>query len=137
LFDWITENLIASYSQYISIGRQKIQRCGELIYTLYNFSSRVFLFSFVWCGKTCIVQVISDGDPDPLWKLILIHISGSILILIRHFLSVLKISKTFVFFLRTSGEYLKKYRKESVFNTDPWKQILKTDPCPYLVKYSL
>ena len=69
-----------------------------------------------------------------------IHISGgldSILIFINHFLSVLKISKTFVFFLRMSGKYSKKYRQGSVFTTDPWKWILKTDPCPYLVIYSL
>ena len=44
------------------------------------------------------------------------------------FLSVLKISKTFVFFLKTSGEYSKNYRQGSVFTTDP---------CPYLVKYSI
>ena len=46
-------------------------------------------------------------------------------------------SKTFVFFLRTSGEYSKKYRQGSVISTDPLERILKTDPCPYLVKYSL
>ena len=59
------------------------------------------------------------------------------LIFMKHFLSVLKIHKSFVFFLRKSGEYSKKYRQGSVFTTDPWKQILKTDPCPYLGKYSL
>ena len=52
-------------------------------------------------------------------------------------MSVLKISKTFVFFLRTSGEYSKKYRQGSVISTGPWKCILITDSCPYLVKYSL
>ena len=36
-----------------------------------------------------------------------------------------------------SGEYSKKYSQESIFQTDPLKWILKTDPCPYLVKYSL
>ena len=69
----------------------------------------------------------SDGDPNPLWNRILIHISGeldSILIFIKHSLSVLKISKKFIFFLRrTLGEYSKIF--------------LKTDPCPFLVKYSL
>ena len=93
-------------------------------------------------GRHLLINYIlsSDGDPDPVWKRILIHISGrlgSILIFIKHFLFVLRISKTFVFFLRTSGEYLKKYRQRSVFKTDPWKRILKTDPCPNLVKYSL
>ena len=80
------------------------------------------------------------GIRIPLWKRILIHISGglvSILIFIKHFLSVLKISKTFVFFLRTSGEYSKKYWQGSVFTMGPWKRILKTDPCPYLVQYYL
>ena len=43
-------------------------------------------------------------------------------------------SKTFVFFL---GEYSKTYRQGSVFKIDPSKQTLKTDPCPYLAKYSL
>ena len=46
----------------------------------------------------------------------------SILIFIKHFLSTLKISKTFVFFLRTSSEYLKQYRQISIFKTDPWKR---------------
>ena len=52
-------------------------------------------------------------------------------------MSVLKVSKTFVFFFKTSGENSKKYRQGSVFTTDPWKRILKTDPCIYLVKYSV
>ena len=50
---------------------------------------------------------------------ILIHISGgldSILIFIQKHLSVLKISKAFVFFLRTSGQYLTRYGQGSVFN---------------------
>ena len=34
--------------------------------------------------------------------------------------------------MRTSGEYSKKYRQGSVLH---W--ILKTDPCPYLVKYAI
>ena len=71
-------------------------------------------------------------DPYPylwrIWFYINLH---------KTFLSVLKISKTFVFFLRMSGEYSKKYRQWSVISTDPCKRILKTDPCPYLVKYSL
>ena len=58
---------------------------------------------------------------DRLLKQILIHISGgldSILIFRKHFLSVLKKSKTFVFFLRPSGEYSKKYIQGSFFNKD-------------------
>ena len=53
--------------------------------------------------KGIYMVLSSDGNPLISRKLILIHISGgldSILIFIRHFLSVLKISKTFVFFLR-------------------------------------
>ena len=50
-------------------------------------------------------------------------------------MSVLKICKTFVFFLITLSEYSNKYRQGTVFTTDPWKRILKLDPCPYLVKY--
>ena len=71
-------------------------------------------------------------------KIILIHISwglDSILISYKTFLSILKI--TLVFFLRTSGEYSKRYGQVSVFTTDPWKRILKTDSCPYLIIYSL
>ena len=52
-------------------------------------------------------------------------------------MAVLEISKTLVFFLRTSGEYSKRYEQGFVFTTDPSKRILKTVPCPYLVKYSL
>ena len=42
-------------------------------------------------------------------------------------MSVLKIPKTFVFFLRTSSEYLTKYGQGSV---------VKTDPCLYFFEYS-
>ena len=52
---------------------------------------------------TCrsILIISSDGDPLISRKLILLHISerlDSILIFIKHFFSVVKISKTFVFF---------------------------------------
>ena len=63
----------------------------------------------------------SDGDPLISRKRILIHISqglDSISIHMKHFLFLLKISKTFVFLLRTSGEYLKRYGQGSVFKTD-------------------
>ena len=56
-------------------------------------------------------KITSDEDPLISRKGILIHISGglvSILIFLKHFLSVLIIPKTFVFFFRTSGEYSKK-----------------------------
>ena len=72
-------------------------------------------------------------------KRIHIHIYGgldSILIFKILFLSLLKISKTFVFFLRKLGKYSKKYRQGSVISTDPWKRILKTDPSQYLVKFT-
>ena len=72
----------------------------------------------------------SDRDPLILRKRILIYISGgldSILVFIKHFLSVLKVSKTFVFFLRTPGEYLTRYGQGSV---------VKTDPCLYFFEYS-
>jgi hypothetical protein len=84
-------------------------------------------------------HICSDGDPLIARKQILFQISWGLdskVIFKKHGLSVLKISKTFVFFWRTSGEYLKKYIQGSVISTDPWKRILKTDPCPYLVKYS-
>ena len=74
-------------------------------------------------------------------KRILIHISCGLdfaLIFRKHVLSILKISKTFAFFLRTSGKYLTRYGQGSLFIMDPWKLILKTDPCqcPNLVKDS-
>ena len=50
------------------------------------------------------------------------------IIFLKTFLSVSKISKTPVYFLGTSGEYSKRYGQGSIFTTDP---------CPYLVKYSL
>ena len=49
-------------------------------------------------------------------------------IFIKHFLSILKKSKTLVSFLRNSGEYSKRYGQGSV---------IPTDPCLYLIKYSL
>ena len=60
-----------------------------------------------WSQRSVKVVSIecSDGNPYPLWKRI--HISGglnSILIFIKHFLSILKISKTFVFFLTGYGQ---------------------------------
>ena len=45
----------------------------------------------------------------------------------KHILSVFKISKTFVFFFRTSSEYLTRYGQGSV---------VKTDPCLYVFEYS-
>ena len=43
------------------------------------------------------------------------------------FLSILKISKLFVFFLRTSSEYLTRYGQGSV---------VKIDPCLFFFEYS-
>ena len=66
---------------------------------------------------------MSDGDPFISRKRILIHISkglDSILILIKHFLFVLKISKKIFFFKERQGNI---YRDMNIF-------------CPYLVKYS-
>ena len=54
----------------------------------------------------------------------------------KTFFSVLKISKTFVFFLRTSGEYLTRFGRGSVFKIRFQRYVVKTDPCPYLIKYS-
>ena len=59
-----------------------------------------------------------------------------ILFFIKHFLSVLKISKTFVVFLRTSSEYLIRYRQGSVFNIIFQGSVVKTDPCLYIFEYS-
>ena len=45
---------------------------------------------------------------------------------------IIKISKTFVSFLRTSGEYSKNIDK------DPFTQrILKTDPCPMSISIAI
>ena len=63
-------------------------------------------------------------DPYP-------YLKNSTFIFMKHFLSVLNISKSFVFFLITSGEYLTIYREGSVFSTDPSKRILKSDPVKY------
>ena len=53
----------------------------------------------------------------------------------KTFLSVLKVAKTSVFYLRTPYEYLARYGQGSIFTTDPWKRILKMDSCPKLFKY--
>ena len=54
----------------------------------------------------------------------------------KHFLSVLKISKTLVFFLRTSCEYIWRYGQGSVLKIRFQGSVEKADPCPYLFKYS-
>ena len=76
----------------------------------------------------------SDGDPDLLWKQILIHISGgldSILIFMKYFVSLLKISKNFVFFLRMLSAYLTRYGQGSVFKIRFQGSVFTTDPNPH------
>ena len=51
-------------------------------------------------------------------------------------MSALKISKTFGFFLRTSGEYLTKYGQVSVFKIRFQGSVVKTDPCLHFFEYS-
>ena len=51
-------------------------------------------------------------------------------------MSVSKISKTFVFFLRTSIEYLTRYGQGSVFKIHFQGFVEKNDPCQYLFEYS-
>ena len=51
-------------------------------------------------------------------------------------MSVLKISKTFVFFLRTSSEYLTRYGQGSVFKIRFQGSVEITDPCLYFFEYS-
>ena len=58
-----------------------------------------------------------------------LFISPGNMILYIHFLSVLKISKTFVSFLRTSSEYLTRYGQGSVFKIRFQGSVVKTDPC--------
>ena len=102
--------------------------CPEICTSMLNMSDVLQQIKHHW--KTCHsnTQVNSnDGDPDPLWKR---TVSLEILILYfyiyfyRIFLSVLKISKSFVFYWRTSDEKLTSYGQGSV-STDPWKRILK------------
>ena len=76
------------------------------------------------------IRFFKRTNPPISWGL------DSTLMFIIYILSVLKVSKTFVFFLITSGEYLTRYGQGSVFTTGPWKRILKTYPCPNLFKYS-
>ena len=51
------------------------------------------------------------------------------------FLSVLKISKTVVFFLRTSSEYLTRYGQGSVLKIRFQGSVVKTDPCINFFEY--
>ena len=70
---------------------------------------------------------------------ILIHISwglNSILFFVKPFLSVFKISKTLVFFLRTSSEYLTRYGQGSVFKIRFQGSVEITDPCLYFFEFS-
>ena len=47
-----------------------------------------------------------------------------------------KISKTFVFLLRTSSEYLTRYRQGSAFKVRFQGSVEKPDPCLYFIDYS-
>ena len=88
--------------------------------------------------ETQILITIIDGDPLISRKQILFHISGgfdSILFLKKHFLSVLKISKTFVFFIRMSIEYLTRYVQGSVFKIHFQGSVEIMDPFQYFFKY--
>ena len=93
---------------------------------LYILIYTTFYVKIEFCQISHILQLhgsvlcSSDGDPLISRKRLLNHISGgldSILILIKHFLSVLKISKTFIFFLKTSSEYLTRYGQGSVLRS--------------------
>ena len=55
--------------------------------------------------------------------------------LILHFLS-LKISKKFVFFLRTSLEYITRYGQGSIFEISFQGSVEIMDPCLYFFEYS-
>ena len=75
------------------------------VYCMYICTDQSFIkLVLSYCGsnqnlkRKYILLTISDGDPLISRKRILIHISGgpdSTLIFIKHFLSALKISKTF------------------------------------------
>jgi hypothetical protein len=109
--------------------RQHTQHTIVNSYLNYDFK---FSFSMLHLYFNCrvISCSCSDGEPFISRNRILIHISWGldhILIFIQHFLSVLKISKTFVFFFWTSSEYLTRYGQGSV---------LKTDSCLYFFDYS-
>ena len=111
---------------------------SSIILVYFNLDCSICIFQIIFNRWVCLI-LSSYGDPDPLWKQILIHISGgldSILIFIKHFLSVLKISKIFVFFLRTSSEYLTRYGQGSVFKIRFQGSVVKTDPCLYFFEYS-
>ena len=49
---------------------------------------------------------------------------------------VLKISETFVFFLKVSSEYLTRYGQGSVFKIHFQGSVVKTGPCIYFFEYS-
>ena len=51
-------------------------------------------------------------------------------------MSVLKTSKTFVFFLRTSSEYLTRFGQGSVFKIHFQGSVKIADPCLYFFEYS-
>ena len=54
----------------------------------------------------------------------------------KHFLFIFKIPKTFVFFLKSSREYLTRYGQGSVFKIRYQGSVVKTDPCLYFFEYS-
>ena len=74
----------------------------------------------------------SNGDPYQYFLMTRFYIN-----LYKTFIvCILKISKTFVSFLRTSGEYLTSFGQESIFKIRFQGSVVKMDPCPYLAKYS-
>ena len=112
---------------------------SHILWCSFSFYLPLFLKGRKWKGNNIVVHKISDGDPFISRKRILIHISWGldyILFFIKHFLSVLKISNTFVFFLRMSSEYLTRYGQGSVFKIRFQGSVVKTDPCLYFFEYS-
>ena len=55
---------------------------------------------------------------------------------IKHFLSILKISKTFDSFLRMTTEYIYRFIQGSLFKILFQGSVVKTDPCWYLLESS-
>ena len=95
-----------------------------------NFLIQAFFISMKKNNQWWRSVDFKKTDPYPYLR------RASILIFSKHFLSTFKISKTFVFFLRTSSEYLTRHGQGSVFKIRFQGSVKKPDPCLYFFEYS-
>ena len=93
--------------------------------------AKIYIFGsdLVWQMQLMIIWVKKKITLDQLWGSVYFKKTDSYIFLLRtwfytnfykaFFVGIKYISKIIVFFLKTSGEYSKRYGKGSIFKTDP------------------